>query len=282
MISKLHDRLGTAGFVVAIIALIAALAGTAFAAAGLNGKQKKEVKKIAKQYAGKPGAPGAPGPVGLKGDKGDKGDPGNPGTPGSSPTGTNFTGSKTVGGTTCTEGGVEYSGGSTNLVCNGKKGTEGSPWTAGGTLPENATETGAFAAPLEGGSIENNEYTAVITFAIPLANELEFKGDSDENQVHLILANGEEIIEEGGNPTGFGPASSACPGSVEAPEALSGNLCIYIGEENSVGIPSLIASKSIAKPSSSADAGAGTTGAIWRIQAVSNGLHVRGSYAVTG
>ena len=55
MFSKLHERLGTAGFVVAIVALVAALAGTAFAAAGLNGKQKKEVK-IRQAVRGKPGS----------------------------------------------------------------------------------------------------------------------------------------------------------------------------------------------------------------------------------
>ena len=49
MISKLHNRLGTAGFVVAIIALVAALSGGAYAAqqANLSKQQKKEVKKIA-------------------------------------------------------------------------------------------------------------------------------------------------------------------------------------------------------------------------------------------
>jgi len=76
MFSKLHDRLGTAGLVVAVVALVLALAGTAFAAAGLNGKQKKEVKKIAKQFAGKAGAPGATGPTGATGPQGAKGDTG--------------------------------------------------------------------------------------------------------------------------------------------------------------------------------------------------------------
>lgn len=86
MLSKLHERLGTAGLVVAVVALIAALAGTAFAAGGLNGMQKKEVKKIAKQFAGvngKDGAVGPPGPQGAKGDPGSKGDTGAPGKDGS-------------------------------------------------------------------------------------------------------------------------------------------------------------------------------------------------------
>lgn len=76
MFSKLHERLGTAGLVIAVLALVVALAGTAFAATGLNGKQKKEVKKIAKQFAGKPGAVGPVGPAGPAGPQGPKGDPG--------------------------------------------------------------------------------------------------------------------------------------------------------------------------------------------------------------
>jgi len=76
MFSKLHQRLGTAGLIIAVIALVAALAGTAFAAAGLNSKQKKEVKKIAKKFAGKPGPAGSQGPPGAKGDTGAKGSAG--------------------------------------------------------------------------------------------------------------------------------------------------------------------------------------------------------------
>lgn len=94
MFKRIHDKLGTAGLVVAIVALIAALTGTAFAAVGLNSKQKKEVTKIAKKYAGKPGPTGPTGPQGpagspgAKGDAGAKGDPGAPGPAGpAGPTG---------------------------------------------------------------------------------------------------------------------------------------------------------------------------------------------------
>lgn len=98
MISRIHNKLGTAGFIVAIVALVAALGGGAYAAGGgLNGKQKKEVKKIAKKYAGKPGprgkngqngingvngAPGAQGAKGETGAQGPKGDTGNEGPEG--------------------------------------------------------------------------------------------------------------------------------------------------------------------------------------------------------
>jgi hypothetical protein len=80
MFSRIHNRLGTAGLVVAIVALIAALAGTAFAAVDtLSNVEKKEVKKIAKKFAGKSGATG---PVGPQGPQGNPGAPGSPGAPG--------------------------------------------------------------------------------------------------------------------------------------------------------------------------------------------------------
>lgn len=88
MLKRLHNKLGTAGLVVAVVALVAAVAGTAFAAGGLTKKQEKQVVKIAKRYAGKngkqgpPGSPGAKGDQGPKGDKGEKGDRGEKGEKG--------------------------------------------------------------------------------------------------------------------------------------------------------------------------------------------------------
>jgi Collagen triple helix repeat (20 copies) len=74
MLKRIHDKLGTAGFAVAIVALVAALTGTAIAALpGLNSKQKKEVKKIAKSFAGKPGPAGPTGPAGAPGSPGARG-----------------------------------------------------------------------------------------------------------------------------------------------------------------------------------------------------------------
>lgn len=91
MFRRIHDKLGTAGLVVAVVALVAALTGAAFAAGGLTKKQEKRVIAIAKKYAGKPGPPGPAGPQGpagspgAKGDAGSKGDTGAPGPKG--PTG---------------------------------------------------------------------------------------------------------------------------------------------------------------------------------------------------
>lgn len=87
MFSRIHEKLGSAGLIVAVVALIAALAGTAFAAAGLNGKQKKEVKKIATKVAkpgpiGPQGPAGPPGPAGKEGARGPQGNPGSNGKDG--------------------------------------------------------------------------------------------------------------------------------------------------------------------------------------------------------
>jgi hypothetical protein len=141
MLSRLHNKLGTAGLVVAIVALVAALAGTAIAAAGLNSKQKKEVTKIAKKYAGKPGATGPAGPQGPAGPAGTKGETGAVGPQG--PTGPKG--------------------------AAGPEGPEGVCSTSNCVLPAGVTETGTFLAP--GGFMTIAEPTpapANISFNIPL------------------------------------------------------------------------------------------------------------------
>jgi len=74
MLSRMKNKLGTAGLVVAVVALVAALGGAAFAAVDkLSPQEKKEVKKIAKKFAGQDGAPGAQGPQGAPGAEGKQG-----------------------------------------------------------------------------------------------------------------------------------------------------------------------------------------------------------------
>jgi len=76
MLKRIHNKLGTAGLLIAVVALIAAVAGSAFAAGGLTKQQEKQVVKIAKKYAGKQGPKGDPGPAGAQGAKGDQGSQG--------------------------------------------------------------------------------------------------------------------------------------------------------------------------------------------------------------
>jgi Collagen triple helix repeat (20 copies) len=143
MFNRIHQKLGTAGFVISIVALVAALTGGAYAAGGLTKSQEKQVTKIAqkeaKKYAGKQGPAGPAGPggaAGAKGDAGARGDAGATGAPGTS--------------------GVP-----------GAPGKEGSPWTAGGTLPIGNTETGTWTVGVAG--TENLEFAA-ISFTVPLAH----------------------------------------------------------------------------------------------------------------
>lgn len=176
MFSRLHGKLGTAGLVVAIVALVAALTGAAFAAGGLTKQQEKQVTKIAKKYAGKPGkrgpagktgaagpqgpagASGAKGDAGAKGDKGEKGDTGE----------------------------------------RGPEGLEGSPWTAGGVLPSEETETGAWSFF----TAEPITFTS-LSFPIPLSSAPTVK-----------------IVPKGGTTEG-------CNGSVSEPTADPGFACVY-------------------------------------------------------
>jgi len=139
MISRIHQKLGTAGFVLSIVALVAALAGGAYAA-GVSAPEKKLIQKEAKKYgkkfakAGPAGPQGPAGAPGLKGDKGDKGDTGEQGKQGIQ--------------------GIQ-----------GIQGEPGDPWTAGGVLPEEESLLGNWSAiPLGGGDLSS------ISFNIPLAD----------------------------------------------------------------------------------------------------------------
>jgi hypothetical protein len=85
MFKRVHEKLGSAGLIIAVVALVAAFTSSAFAGATewkLTKSEQKEVKKIAKKYAGEDGAPGAQGPPGPAGAKGDTGAAGAPGAKG--------------------------------------------------------------------------------------------------------------------------------------------------------------------------------------------------------
>jgi len=142
MFSRIHDRLGTAGLIIAVIALIAALAGTAFAAAGLNGKQKKEVTNIAKKYAGKKGPKGDTGPTGAAGPKGDAGVPGKEGPEGPE--------------------GKEGKEGK-----EGEIGPEGSPWVAG-TAPSGVVMKGTWVLPPATAAAAAEDFFVPVSTSVPI------------------------------------------------------------------------------------------------------------------
>jgi hypothetical protein len=220
---RFHDRFGTASAIVAVIALVAALGGTALAASGaLSGKQKKEVEKIAKKFAGKPGAPGANGTNGSNGAPGPKGDTGAPGTNGTN--GTNGAPGKSVALTTITTAGlegncvgvggtkveVEGNAASKKFVCNGE---EGSPWTAGGTLPPGETETGVWGSAM-GGLTKTGAEEVQIPFSFPIP-----------------LPAAGQAVRLSEEETELGAGTSGCTGTVEQPTAPPGFLCVYTAHE---------------------------------------------------
>jgi hypothetical protein len=212
ILKGLKKRLGAngPGLTVAVVAMLVALTGGALAASGaLTKQQKKEVKAIVKKEAktisgpaGSPGAQGPVGPAGAKGDKGDKGDKGEVGSPGSA-------GKSVVIGSTapaCTAGGksIEVEGSGTKKeICNG------SPWTAGGTLPPGATETGTWSV-VGTETADTAGIRASLSFPIPLQAAL------SAAHVHFQTFPEEPSFEQ------------AClSGSAPSPKAKPGELCVF-------------------------------------------------------
>jgi hypothetical protein len=227
MLSPLRNRFGIPG-VISVIALVFAMLGGAYAASNDSGgaKATASAQKGPPGPRGKRGKPGPPGPAGPQGPagpagaagaKGDKGDTGSPGANGSN--GASVTNTKlNPGNVNCEEGGAEFKvgTGAPTFACNGEpgeEGPEGSPWTAGGTLPSEKTETGTWEVvvgpplEIEGEEVLPPEGVAALSFPIRLAAPLE------ASQMHFPF---EEDFE------------TFCPGEVSEPEADPGNLCVYV------------------------------------------------------
>lgn len=258
------------GLTVAVIAMVVALAGGAFAAAGgLNPQQKNEVKAIAKK-AGKPGKPGkagAPGPQGPVGPAGAKGDTGSQGAPGKDGT------SVTVSEIPKEEPECEERGGALIKdtkappaeveLCN----IEGSPWTAGGTLPVGATETGSWAFTGSSEDAGDAERILVpISFPVPLAAERLFGTD-----VHYSNrpSDAEFFTPTGDCPTGLGDFP---------PAALPGKLCVYLNNnEGEVGVEFKAIRSSI-----TTSKGVGSSGGYLEFVATEPIARASGVFAITG
>lgn len=286
MLNRMHERLGTAGFIVSVIALVFALAGGAYAAkSGLSSKQKKEVKSIATSVA--KGLQGT-GPQGPKGDPGVAGSAGKDGTNGTNgKDGTSGTNGKSIkltpvapGAAECGELGgalLKEEGGSAPAVevCTGK---EGSPWTAGGTLPPEATETGMWGftggtqtITTEVGGVEE-EITigdtegvrAPISFALPLKEVL------GESNVHFQTEPNFTDFDE----LGPGGSEVGCKGTNQAPKAPPGHLCVYRG--------SLVGATFLeTKTPGGGTKGAGVPGAVMNFEMTGGPARGFGSFAVT-
>ncbi|HEX7279567.1 MAG TPA: hypothetical protein VF255_08105 [Solirubrobacterales bacterium] len=276
MFSTLRNRFGIPG-VISVIALVFAMIGGAYAASNNgsdNGATASAKKKAPKGPKGAKGATGPTGPAGPAGPAGAKGDAGANGSNGAAgATGTTGVDGKSI--TTAAAvpsecpvvGGVkvEVEGvpSSKKAICNGK---EGSPWTAGGTLPPGETLTGAWSAIAPRETIVNFEtekstltadgvtVQAPISFPIPLATATE--------------------------ATYVGKASSApgCPGIVSGvPTADPGNLCVYTSfQAPAKPDPAVLIIQPIGLL-----LGASTSGAILQYTCESSTCTLLGSWAVT-
>lgn len=248
MISRIRNKFGTAGLVVAVVALVVALAGTAFAALpGLNSKQKKEVKKIAKSVASA-GPAGPAGPAGGPGGAGKDGSPGSAGTIG--PQGA--TGPKGAAGTPGEDGACSVA----NPVC---------------TLPPEATVTGNWSYLLPVGGASNNGAESFMTISFPLR----FAPTPAHENPAFVWIGKDEWLEPGEEYD-----TADCPGTVSEPEAEPGFLCFYAGGAGNTGVGNTHFPDQ--GPSAyTYDRHSGAT-LVWKVNDVSQESYAFGSWALAG
>ena len=149
MFSAIRNRI-TPATVIATIALVFAMTGGAYAAKKFLITSTKQISpSVLKSLKGANGKNGAAGPAGPAGAPG-------AGTPGAA-------------GPQGPAGAAGANGGNGQ---KGEKGAKGEPWTAGGTLPKNATETGVWSF---GPIAEGTPTVPIASFTIPLAASLDRK-----------------------------------------------------------------------------------------------------------
>ncbi len=271
---SLRNRFGIPG-VISVIALVFAMLGGAYAASNNGGGKATASAKAKKGPRGPKGATGPAGPAGAQGPAGANGKDGSNGSNGSDgpkgatgASGTNGTSVTSAPSVSCgVAGGFDYTSASgTDTVCNGQA---GSPWTAGGTLPPNATETGvwSFSGPrVKKLSAGESDYKAdygffgaliPISFSIPIAAPLD--------AAHAVL------VPSGGS-------NANCPGSASEPQANSGYLCVYESLP-----PEGLSSPLVVLPDVSG-LGAGKSGALLKYSADASAVPPLGfgTWAVTG
>lgn len=263
MFSLLRSRFGIPG-VISVVALVFAMVGGAYAAKSviitkLN-QISPSVQKQLKGKTGQPGQAGAPGGAGKDGANGANGKDGANGSAGKSVA----VAPLAVGECANEQGGAEFSVGSEVAeACNGEP---GSPWTAGGTLPVGATETGNYTVTSESGvgafsALAKGLEFSAIDFTIPLASELD--------AAHVVFVN-ETAPSECENAEHPGAASPANP------EAESGYLCVFEKAKVNFAREGIV--------NTDFGSGAGRTGAFlsYKVETEGEPALALGTWAVTG
>lgn len=262
MLKRVQNRLGSAGFVIAIIALVAALGGGAYAAgdsgggaatasgtgqkqgeSGLSKAEQKQVQAIARREAkrfagaagppgpngasGLPGSQGLPGTTGPKGDKGDPGPQGAKGDLGSEgPRGisvTNIPIPPDPGNEHCVFGGARFQVGS------------GDPTYACNGDPAEGGGGGGYPETLPSGRSETGYWQVLGESGVTLG---EFTATTISFPLPLAAAPSEIVLIQG-TPTE--EEQEKCPGTTLEPKAAAGVLCLYLFTsepvELKVGLP---------------------------------------------
>jgi hypothetical protein len=200
MFSLIRRRLCYAN-VTATLALVFGMSGGALAANHYLLTSTSQISpKVLKVLKGKEGKQGPAGAAGMRGETGVGGPAGAAGSIGQA----GPAGSKGEPGATGAAG------------APGAAGKEGSPWTAGGTLPSGKTETGTWATS----GLAHSELVraSLASFTIPLATTptANFVGvEEGEGELHANL------------PAG-------CKGNHEHPGANPGNFCVFVTLESGV------------------------------------------------
>ena len=162
------------------------------------------------------------------------------------------------------------------------KGADGSPWTVGGTLPQDATETGTWSfsttqaatGDLGASGLGEHDQLVPMSFSVPLAVALDGS--------HTIY------VPAGDTSTAHCSASglNGPGGTYVDPKADSGYLCVYEGiSDNAVVSPLSVAffGSPIWDPASGAAGTDGKAGAtLWMDIPASGEAYAQGSWAVTG
>lgn len=204
----------------------------------------------------------------CNGAKGKEGTAGKEGPVGESVTSKEFSGEEGP----CKAGGSKFEsepgkGKVKTYACNG------SPWTDGGTLPAGATETGTWSFFMSTKGESEPEFERVpISFPIPLPARLPADncGAGSSAECHV------QVIKKGATGTG-----GCAGGTLKAPSAKPGNLCIYITQldhESEYNASSFL----YENPEDEEEPSVGTTGVLWAmsIKPESEGAG-RGTWAVT-
>jgi hypothetical protein len=213
---RIHVSPATA---IATLALVFAMTGGAYAAKHYLITSTKQISpKVLKALKGSAGANGANGAAGLQGPvgpagaggpQGPAGPTGGPGKDGAP--GTSVTSSTELAGANCKVGGSKFvAANGTTYACNGQTG-----FTS--TLPSEKSEQGVWNV-MYSATAANQFGSASISFNIPLA------GTSEATNGKNFIGPGEGEGEAKEKKTAI---PSHCKGTVENPQAVPGNLCVF-------------------------------------------------------